>query len=333
MYKDINFSLWCDYLEKDFIGGEFSELVRKGYVNGATSNPSIFNAAFSSSNSTAYELQKQHNVGETPKKLYEILATSDVKLAANVLLKNFANDEDGFVSLEVDPRLKNDAKGTLKEGERLYATIKMPNVMIKVPATKAGYKAMTKLMKNGINVNATLVFSAEQVKKCLEALDAGTEEYRKRFPRAPLPKAVISVFVSRFDRLLDAELVRAGLEPFKFGINNATLAYNLVQSSGLSNVRALFASTGAKDPSLPADYYVRELLFPNVVNTAPVATIKAFVAQKYEPKSLLEESELDAYFVAVKKAGIDYDVVCKKLLKDGLKAFEIAFAEILSNLK
>lgn len=331
MYKDINFSLWCDFLEREFISSEFVDLIEKGIINGATSNPSIFKSAIL--NSQAYESSKNSYPNKTPKELYEILATQDIKVAATKLLKNYANGDDGFVSLEVDPNLKNDSHETYKEGKRLYNTIKMPNVMIKVPATFKGFIAMQNLIKRGINVNATLVFSISQVRECLQAFKIGTEKFKKRFPLAPLPKAVISVFVSRFDRLLDAKFKAANFPTARYGINNAMAAYNEVNSFGLENVRILFASTGVKGNELEPDYYMKELLLPNCVNTAPLDTIKAFINSEFTAKKSMDKAELDAYFADTEKLGVNYEETCAKLLKDGLKSFEEAFAQILSGLE
>jgi len=213
--KALNFSLWCDFLERDFIDKDFDELIKKGIINGATSNPAILKNAILSS--SAYDAAKEEFRKKEPKKLYEILATADIRSAAESLLKNFINGDDGFVSIEVDPCFADDAEAMYREGKHLYSTIGMPNVMIKIPATKAGYEAMRDLLKKGISVNATLVFSPEQTVKCIEAIKEGIAGFRRYFPKANLPKTVISIFVSRFDRLLDEKM--AGTPPAIFTFN------------------------------------------------------------------------------------------------------------------
>ena len=148
--KEINFSLWCDFLESDFINLEFTELIQNGTINGATSNPSIFKNAIC--NSIAYNELKDKFRKKDAKKLYEILATNDIKMAATKLLSNYARGDDGFVSIEVDPNLIL-ASDIIDEGKRLYNAIKMPNVMIKIPAISPGFEAMSELMKKGIDPN------------------------------------------------------------------------------------------------------------------------------------------------------------------------------------
>lgn len=330
MYNnDVKFSLWCDFIQRDFLDGEFKELVNDKIINGATSNPAIFKSAFGTE---IYKTAVKNSDKRHPKTLYEILATQDIKIAATRLIKNYANDDDGFVSIEVDPTLSNDTEATIAEGVRLYNSIKMPNVMIKIPATKAGFDAMSELISQGININATLIFSPEQAKGCLDAFKKGSEIYAKRYPNTPLPKGVISIFVSRFDRLLDAKMASKNLPTAQIGIMNATKIYHIIQDQNLPNVRALFASTGVKGDELRADYYVRELMFANSINTAPLDTIKAFIKEKTQPKTPSSKENINAFFQVVKNAQIDIEAAYKELLSDGLRAFEIAFDDIMRSL-
>ncbi|NLK65970.1 MAG: transaldolase [Campylobacteraceae bacterium] len=326
-----DFSLWCDFVERDFIDGEFRKLLKSEAINGATSNPSIFKNAIL--NSPAYTKQKEKFKHKTPKEIYEILATTDIRLAAEAMFKNFIDKDDGFISIEVDPSLSGDAKETYKEGKRLNATIGMPNVMIKIPATEAGFEAMEKLIAKGINVNATLIFSPKQTKECLKAFEKGTKKFKERFPKANLPQAVISIFVSRFDRLLDSEFEKVGIEKAKFGIVNASKCYHLIEDAKLENVRALFASTGVKGDDLEKDYYIKELMYKNSINTAPLETIKEFIKSKKMVKEAVSKGEVDKFFKKVENAGFNVKEIYSALLEDGLKQFEVAFGEILDSLK
>ncbi|MGG7072651.1 transaldolase [Campylobacter sp. 9BO] len=332
MYNnEAKFSLWCDFIEREFVGAELKDLLQKGVINGATSNPAIFKSAFSSGK--AYASAIQTATIRHPKEIYELLATQDIKMAACAMLKNFASDDDGFISIEVDPNLSSDTQATIAEGIRLYNSIKMPNVMIKIPATKEGYAAMSALMAEGISVNATLIFSPEQAQNCLTAFKEGSEIYAKRYPDTALPKGVISIFVSRFDRLLDAKMAEKNLPTAQIGIMNATKIYHIIKDENLPNVRALFASTGVKGGELRADHYVRELMFENSINTAPLDTITEFIKHEASLKNPSSKENVEAFFGVVKNAGIDMQAVYKELLNDGLKAFVVAFDEILASLK
>ena len=248
-------------------------------------------------------------------------------------MRHYANGDDGFVSIEVDPSFCDNAAATVDEGARLHAEIGMPNVMIKIPATKAGFEAMSALTARGIAVNATLIFSPEQAVACLDAFEEGVKDYEKKFPLTPLPKSVISIFVSRFDRLLDEKMHENSLPTGQIGIMNATKIYKIIENRSLPTTRALFASTGVKGDELAKDYYVKELMYQNAVNTAPLDTIKAFIAGKNEPKTAVSDDSIEKFFGVVKRADIDMEKVYKDLLNDGLKQFVTAFEDIMKALK
>ena len=325
--EDINFSLWCDFIERDFLEKQFQDLIKDEVIQGATSNPAIF--ASSISNSVAYKQQLEILQANTPKTIYEELATSDIKRAAELLEDMHKNDtDDGFISLEVDPTLCDDAQGTIEEGIRLYKSLAHDNVMIKVPATNAGYEAMEALTSQGINVNATLIFSPAQAIKCAEALNKGLE---KSISEA---KAVISIFVSRFDRLCDVKFAAKGIETAKLGIINAVKCYHEINKFENSNIRTLFASTGVKGDDLPSTYYVDNLLYPNSVNTAPLATIEDYITSgQKEASKIITEKECDKFFAKLEKENIDINKIYETLLTDGLDAFKVSFEDLLTKLK
>ncbi|MGM0519294.1 MAG: transaldolase [Campylobacterota bacterium] len=324
--EDINYSLWCDFIEREFLENKFKEIIENKTIQGATSNPAIF--ASSISNSVAYKQQLDMLQANNAKTIYEELALTDIKRAAFLLDELHTNDsDDGFISIEVDPTLCDDAQGTIDEGVRLNTSIGADNVMIKVPATQAGYIAMRELTSRGIHVNATLIFSPQQALKCAQALDEGITESNKDI------KAVVSVFVSRFDRQCDSLLLEKGLKTAKLGVVNATKCYHEVNKLKNSNIRTLFASTGVKGDDLAPSYYVDNLIFPNSVNTAPLNTIEDWlqVGQKKESK-ILSEDECEEYFELLKTNGIKLDEVYKKLLDDGLDAFKVSFRDLLEKL-
>jgi len=328
--RDIGFSLWLDFVERDYLKNEFGSLIEKGIINGATSNPSIFASAITTS--PAYEEQLKSLAGKSAKEKYEALAIEDIKTAAKALRTIYDEGNDGYISIEVDPFLSKDTQGTIAEGKRLFATINEPNVMVKVPATEAGYDAMTELLANGISVNATLVFSPKQAQKCLKAMKKGFDAFEAS--GGGRCEAVISVFVSRFDRLLDSNLEAEGIDVAKTGIYNAAKIYNLIEASHMPAVRTLFASTGVKGDTLEADYYMRELLAPHSVNTAPLSTIEAYISTEASaPKFPIDNDVINGYFTKLSDNGFAIDNVCSELLNAGLEAFEQSFQEMLDTLK
>jgi transaldolase len=323
--KDENFALWCDFVERDFLENEFEELIKDGKINGATSNPAIFKNAFLTSK--AYEEDKEALSGLNSSELYEKLAIKDIQIAADKLSSLYEKGDDGFISIEVDPNLCNDAKGTIEEGKKLFKEIGKENVMIKIPATEAGYEAMEALISEGIHVNATLIFSPKQAKLCVDAFEKGLKKVSGK-----KPKAVISVFVSRFDRKLDPSLSYE--LKGKVGIVNATKIYHDIESRGIKEVRTLFASTGVKGDDYPAHYYIEELCFPNSVNTAPLDTIKAYQANGSAIiKTPISQNECENFFAQLKSKGVDIEKVYDELLDEGLKAFVDAYNEILTQIR
>ncbi|RLA73741.1 MAG: transaldolase, partial [Epsilonproteobacteria bacterium] len=176
--EDINYSIWCDFIERDFLENGFQDLINNEIIHGATSNPAIFQQSIT--NSSAYTQQINMLQANETKKIYEELAITDIKRAAEILKPLYdTNANDGFISLEVDPTLCDDMMGTIEEGARLHSQISYDNVMIKIPATTAGYGAMEHLTSMGINVNATLIFSPKQAIDSAIALDKGIKESGK----------------------------------------------------------------------------------------------------------------------------------------------------------
>ncbi|QFR48687.1 transaldolase [Sulfurimonas lithotrophica] len=323
--EDLKFSLWADFIERDFLDKGFRELIESKTINGATSNPAIFKNAIL--NSPAYKEQVATLSELSPKQKYEAVAIFDIKKAADILRPLYDNDDDGYVSIEVDPYLCDDAEGTIVEGKRLFAEIARPNVMIKVPATDAGYIAMEELVSCGIPVNATLIFTKEQAVSCAKAFEAGA----KRGEGAV--DTVISVFVSRVDRAIDATLAQKGVDVALSGIYNSADIYNEVEKLGIQKCRTLFASTGVKDDSLPPHYYIENLLAYNSVNTAPIETIEAYVQMGLKDNALpISDNVIKEHFSRVKEVGINMDEVYAKQISDGLDAFKVAFKDILENL-
>ncbi len=324
--KEEKFALWADFIERDYLDNEFKDLIAKGIINGATSNPAIFKNAILTS--PAYKRQLDELSGMDAKAKYEAVAIFDIQKAADILRPLYDAGDDGYVSIEVDPMLCDDADATIDEGRRLHKTIGRPNVMIKVPATKAGYVAMKTLVSDGIAVNATLVFSKAQALLCAEAFEAGQKE------GGASVDTVISVFVSRIDRAMDAVLVEKGLTPALAGNYNAAAIYNAIEAKGVVRCRTLVASTGVKGDDLRPSYYIDELLAAHSVNTAPVETIDAFVKGGDKMVKLpIDDMIIDAHFQKIEDAGIDFDAVVTKQIDDGLEAFKEAFREILSELE
>jgi len=313
-------SIWVDYLDREFLDTKFREWVESGLVNGLTSNPAIFANALKKD---VYKEDLEKLKGKSPKEKYEEIAVKDIQKACDILEPLYDEGNDGYASIEVDPRLINDAKGTIDEALRLYDKIERDNVMIKIPANEAGFKAMEELAKRGININATLVFSPNQAMRALEAISKG--------PRTI--DGVISVFVSRFDRKLNPLLAMQNLAKDRVGFFNAIKIYNQIQEQNIPNIRALFASTGVKQDYLPKDYYVQNLYLPNSVLTLPIDVIEEIKDKELEESFHFQTKHIDAFFSFLTPAGINLQKVYQELFEEGVEAFKKAFDDMLNSLK
>ena len=324
--KEEKFALWADFIERDYLDNAFKKLVDDGIINGATSNPAIFKNAILTS--AAYQKQLSELLSLDAKAKYEAVAIFDIRKAADILRPLYDAGDDGYVSIEVDPMLCDDAKGTIAEGRDLFTRIARPNVMIKVPATQAGYIAMKELVKEGIPINATLIFNKTQALACAISFEKGQKEGNTSVD------TVISVFVSRIDRALDTLLSEKGIPTALAGVYNAAAIYSAIEEKNVARCRTLFASTGVKGDDLRPSYYIDELLAANAVNTAPVETIAAFVEGGDKKVKLpIDSAIIEAHFKKIADAGIDFDALLQQQIDDGLEAFKDAFREILSELE
>ncbi len=320
-------SIWCDFIERSFLQGEFKELVAQGKIQGATSNPSIFAQALQSESYRASIEQLKH-AGKKPKEIYETLAIEDIKSASEILYPLYAeNPQNGLISIEIDPFLSEDVRASIDEGVRLWHEINAKNVMIKVPATQSGYTIMEHLMLRGINVNATLVFTKEQMRRVLQA-------FQKANTNA---QGVISVFVSRFDRVIDLQLKDDTLRG-KYGIANAIAIYkDFLTYKPQPNHRILFASTGVKEQNAiynDAGYYVYPLAFTHCVNTLPLQTLRAVQVDKLQTPSMQQIASFDDLEIAASLGDMDINLIAieEQLLQEGLTSFEQSFQAMLDTL-
>lgn len=320
-------SIWCDFIERGFLQSEFRELVSQGRIQGATSNPSIFSQALQSE-SYLTSIQELKQEGKKPKQIYETLAIEDIKNASEILLSLYMqNPQNGLVSIEIDPFLSEDIRASIDEGVRLWHEINAKNVMIKVPATQSGYTIMEHLMLRGINVNATLVFTKEQMRRVLQAFQKANTE----------AQGVISVFVSRFDRVIDLQLKDNALRG-KYGIANAIAIYkDFLTYKPKPNHRILFASTGVKEQNEVynnAGYYVHPLAFADCINTLPLNTLRSLQTHDLQEPSMQQIASFDDLEIAASLEDMDINLIDieEQLLQEGLKSFEDSFREMLQAL-
>lgn len=349
-------SLWYDNIERSLIGeGELARLVSEDYIVGVTSNPSIFEKAIA--HSEAYDAQLAEIVSQNPtipiKDLYEALAIQDIQNAAGVLQPVYerTNGNDGYVSLEVSPTLAHDTAGTIAEAKRLFEAVGRPNLMIKIPATRAGLPAITEVIGSGINVNVTLMFSLQDYIDVANAYIAGLEQLAAEGGDLNQIASVASFFVSRVDTILDKLLAEAD-DPAaknlqgKLAIANAKVAYKKFKEifggerfkklaeKGARVQRPLWASTSAKNPAYRDVLYAEELIGPDTVDTLPPATLEGLKDHGEIRPSLGEGlAEAELLLAKLEDFGISYGEAMQKLQDEGVAAFAKSFVDLLKALE
>ena len=350
-------SIWLDYIRRNLItSGELQRLIDEDGLRGMTSNPSIFEKAIAGSTDYAdmlTQLRAQHKNADD---IYEQIAIRDIQDAADLLLPVYkaTNRRDGYVSLEVSPKLARSTQETIGEARRLWKAVGRKNIMIKVPGTDEGVPAVKQLISEGININITLLFAQEAYLKVAEAYMAGLEAYKGNDIAGMA--SVASFFVSRIDTEVDnrineklkntadsqqQQLLRSLLG--KVAIANAKQAYHHYQqmiasprwkalaARGAQTQRLLWASTSTKNPNYRDVMYLEDLIGPDTVNTVPPATLDAFRNHGRVARTLdADVAAADKTMTDLEKAGISMKDVTDKLLEEAIKLFDDAFDKLIA---
>jgi transaldolase len=352
-------SIWLDYIRRDLIvGGELRRLIEEDGLRGMTSNPSIFEKAIADSHDYDEDIRAMALKGKGAEAIYETLSQRDVQSAADEFrpLYDRTDGKDGYVSLEVNPHLAHDTKGTTEEARRLWAALDRPNVFIKVPATANGLPAIRQLISEGINVNVTLLFGLPRYRQVAEAYLGGIETRTAQGKPVKQVASVASFFVSRIDALVDPLLDKRiaqggkGVDLAKkargqVAIASAKLAYQIYKeifaserfrklaAHGARVQRLLWASTSTKNPDYSDVKYIEALIGPDTVNTAPPETLDAY-RDHGAPQARLEQDLEEARRVLdrLPELGIRIDDVTRQLEDEGVAKFNTPFDKLMETL-
>jgi transaldolase len=344
-------SVWVDFLSRENIrGGHLQELIDEHAVVGATSNPTIFQKAMTAGDAYDEQINELAEQGLDVEQTFWTLAQQDVLDACGVFrpVWDGGSGRDGYVSLEVDPRLAYDTLSTYREAMRLHEEIDRPNLMVKIPATRPGLAAIEDVIAKGRSINVTLIFSLRRYAEVAESYIRGLERLVAEGGDPRKVASVASFFVSRIDTEADRRLQDAGAEELKgrLAIANARLAYDhylesfsgprweYLQGKGATPQRVLWASTSTKDPAYKDTMYVEELIGPDTVDTMPEETIKAYEDHGTPaPRLRSGLAEARELFDRLARAGVDYDDVTDTLEREGVEKFADSFAELMSALE
>jgi len=339
-------SPWYDNIDRRFVkNGKLKELFDSGIL-GVTSNPTIFEKAVSASDIYDPQIKELSLEGKKPLEIYDILTTEDVAAAADLLIGTYekTNHVDGYVSIEVWPEFAHDAKKTVEYARRIFKTLNRPNIMIKVPGTTEGREAIRVLIKEGINVNATLLFSVGHYEKIANAYTGGIKDRLKEKKDVKNIISVASVFVSRIDSRIDKILdEKENLElKGKIAVSYMKMIYQKfkeifessdfkgLKSKGANAQRVLWASTSTKNPSYRDVMYVEDLIGPNTINTMPPKTVDAFL--RHGKVELTIEKDMDkarSNLAKIKSLGINIDSLCQEIQDAGVGSFQTSFDKLI----
>ncbi|HVT58111.1 MAG TPA: transaldolase [Thermoanaerobaculia bacterium] len=356
-------SVWYDYIRRDlYQGPELRRLIAEDGLRGMTSNPTIFQQAIAATALYDDDIRRLGERGKTPGEIFEALAVEDVSRAADAFrpVHTASAGDDGFVSIEVGPRLALDAPGSVVEARRLWQACARPNVMVKIPGTEEGLPAIQQCLSEGININITLLFSVERYRQVMEAYLSALEARVAAGQPVRQLRSVASFFVSRVDTNVDKKLDAIARDGAGAGrpeaerrqarelrgraaIANARLAYQAfeevfggerfarLREAGASKQRPLWASTSTKDPAYPDLYYVEALIAPESVDTMPRETFEAF-KDHGDPKVRIHDdlAAARAAFAGLAELGIDARQIDRELTREGVEKFSDSYDKLLA---
>ncbi|HMG67658.1 MAG TPA: transaldolase [Chitinophagaceae bacterium] len=349
--RDFGQSIWLDFFDRKIMNsGKLKKLIDEDGVSGVTSNPSIFEKAINSSSDYDEDIVALSGKENSNEEIFFSFAVKDIKRAADFFKEVYEknNGEDGFVSLEVSPRLGYNTDGTIKQAKELWKAVDRKNVMIKIPGTAEGLPAIRNCISEGININITLLFGLPRYEEVVDAYLSGLEDRVKANEPINQIVSVASFFLSRIDVLTDPLLVEKGLMDLKgeVAIASAKKAYEIyknifgserfknLETKGAKRQHVLWASTSSKDPSYPDVKYVEALIGNETINTIPLETLEAFNDHGKAGNNLESNMEKATKVLAQLNAhGIDLNKITQKLEDEGIAKFEKAYDQLLKAIE
>ncbi len=353
-------SLWYDNLQRSLIkDGTLKGMIERREIYGVTSNPSIFQNAIANSHDYDADLMTMSWAGMSPKDMFYRLAIKDIQDLADLFLPYYEASKggDGYVSLEVNPNLAHDTQQTIEEAQWLWHQVDRPNLMVKIPATKAGLPAITESIAAGVNINVTLIFSRKRYHEVMEAYVNGLSKRLEKGLPIDSIASVASFFVSRFETNADGKLQKlidsgggqvelAKSLVGKMAVANTRLAYqdyekffdsekfNELSKHGAKKQRPLWASTSTKDPAYPDIKYVESLVADNTVNTLPPETLEAYLDHGEPSITIYEQLEqAEGNFNTLADLGISIHQITQELEDEGVRKFSESFDQLLGAIE
>jgi len=357
--EDYGQSVWLDFLSREFLASnQFRRMIAEDGLKGMTSNPSIFEKAFSHGTEYDADIAALAADGYSVATIFRRLSVGDIQTATDALrpIYDSTRGKDGYVSIEVSPYLAYNTEASIAEARALWTEIGRPNLMIKIPGTREGLPAIRTLLGEGINVNITLLFAQARYEDVVEAYLSGLEDLARK-QELDFIASVASFFVSRIDTKADSELdkkfaqadanSRAVIESLKgkTAIANAKLAYQYYKQAfsgerweklkklGARPQRLLWASTSTKNKAYSDTLYVDSLIGQDTVNTIPLETLDAFRDHGHPAATLdADVDEARKTLAGLEKVGVSLDKITDELVTEGVDLFAKAADQLYGAL-
>src|SRR5262245_21835941 len=343
-------SVWIDSLSRGWLKtGKLARWMEEDALTGVTSNPTIFQKAMSEGEWYDDQLREVVKEENDLKEVFLQLAIDDIEEACDLFRSVWdeGDGKDGYISMEVDPKLAYDTGATIEMRARVHDWVELSSLYVKIPATEPGLPAIEEMIARGRNINVTLIFSLERHKEVAESYIRGLERLAEDGGDLSKVGSVASYFVSRVDTEADGRLDEVGHPELKgkLAVANAKLAYqnykeifsgdrwDALVEKGASPQWCLWASTSTKNPEYRDVLYIDDLIGAGTVNTMPRETIEAF--QDHGEVALTLEDGIDEageVFEQVAEAGVDYDDVTNTLEREGVQKFIDSLTELLDGI-
>ena len=337
--------IWLDNITRDILDdGTLKTYIDEFDVTGLTSNPTIFDKAISGSEAYDDAIAHKAESGRSAEDMFVELALDDLRRAAELFQPVFerSNKVDGWVSMELSPLLAADTKGSIESAKKIHKQAATDNLLVKIPGTPEGIPAIEESIFNGIPINVTLLFSAEQYLSAARAYLRGIER-RIEAGLDPVVGSVASLFVSRWDKgsaddLPDKLHNKLGIAMSQRAYRSyrellASPRWKKLADAGAQPQRLLWASTGAKDPKARDTLYIEALAAPDTVNTIPEKTLKAFADHGKVGEAMAEDGgDGEATLKKISDAGVDIDALAKQLQKEGAESFVESWNHLLKGV-
>jgi len=343
---DLGQSLWLDNITRRMLGdGTLEGYIRELSVTGLTSNPTIFDKAISSTEDYDEQIAQDAPGSGDHEELFFKLAIADLTEATKLFQETHDRTAgvDGWCSLEVSPKIADDAETTIQQAAKLHSQAGRENLYIKIPGTTAGLTAIEESIYAGIPINVTLLFDDEQYLAAADAYLKGVER-RIAEGKDPLVHSVASIFMSRWDVAVKDD-VSPELKD-RLGIAIGGRAYRAyrelldsprmqrLMNEGARPQRLLWASTGTKDPEASDTLYIEAFASPLSVNTMPEPTLKAF-ADHGEVGELMaaDGGNSEQVLQEFEEVGIDVKALAQRLQDEGKVSFVKSWEDLLESIE